>query len=227
MTNEKYTPRVIGQGIAGAAFVAANILLSPLTQRWYHKWGASDDELQRSLPGDELLPQAKSEITGAITVQAPAAQVWPWLAQIGCQRAGWYSYDLLDNGGIPSAERIIPEHQQIEIGDEVWLTPDGKARFPVAAVEPGKALVLSGLMDTKTGQEIAPHDPRPEAYFGGTQVYLLQELDAKSTRLLFRLRFAWSHSLSNTLIYRGFMEPISFVMGRKTLLGIKQRAEAT
>jgi hypothetical protein len=223
----KNSSRVIGEGIAGVAAVASTILLLPVTRLWYRRWGATDDEVQRSLPGDELVPHPKSEIICAITIQAPAAQVWPWLMQIGCRRAGWYSYDLLDNGGVPSAERIIAEYQHLEVGDEVLATPDGKLGFPVATIEPGRALVLGGTMDTRTGEQADPNDPNLEVYFSGANIFFVCELDERATRLIFRMRLDWNPSLLNTLIYRVFLEPISFVMARKTLLGVKQRAEAT
>lgn len=226
MTDRRNSPRVIGEGIAGVAAVASTILLLPVTRPWYRKWGATDEEAQRSLPGDEFVPHPRSEFTCAITIRAPAAQVWPWLVQIGCRRAGWYSYDLLDNGGVPSAERIMAEYQHLEVGDEVLLTPDGKMSYPVAMIEPGRALVLSGTMNTRTGEQVDPNDPDLENYFGGANIFFVYELDERTTRLIIRQRLGWSPSLLMTLIYRVFLEPISFVMARKTLLGIKQRAEA-
>ncbi|MEJ2211735.1 MAG: hypothetical protein P8129_22240, partial [Anaerolineae bacterium] len=134
--------RTIVEGLGGALTVAGTIVLSPLLAPWYRKWGATAEETQRRLPGDELAPQPRSEITCAVTIQAPVGEVWPWLVQIGCRRAGWYSYDLLDNGGRPSADRILPEHQHLAVGDEVLLTPKGPLAMPVAALEPVKALVL-------------------------------------------------------------------------------------
>jgi proline iminopeptidase len=175
---------VIGEGIAGVAAIASTILLLPLTRPWYRRWGATDEEAQRSLPGDELVPHARSEFTCAIGIEASAAQVWPWLVQIGCQGAGWYSYDLLDNGGVPSAERIIAEYQHLEIGDEVLLTPAGNMSYPVAMIEPGTALVLSGTMDTRTGEHVDPNDPDLETYFSGANIFFLYELDERTTRLL-------------------------------------------
>ena len=226
MTDKKNSPRVIGEGIAGVLAIASTILLLPVTRSWYRKWGATDDEVQRSLPGDELVPHPKSEFTCAITIQAVAAQVWPWLVQIGCQRAGWYSYDLLDNQGVPSAERIVAAYQHLEVGDEVLLTPDGKMSYPVAIIEPGSTLVLSGTMNTRTGEQVDPNDPNLENYFGGANIFFVYELDERTTRLIIRQRLGWSSSLLMTLTSRVFLEPISFVMARKTLLGIKQRAEA-
>ena len=225
MTDGKYSPKVIGEGITGAAAIAATILLLPITRPWYRKWGATAEEVQRSLPGDDLLPRQKTQMTIATTIHAPAAQVWPWLVQIGCQRAGWYSYDLLDNGGLPSADQIIDTFQHLQIGDEVPFTPDGKMGFPVAGIEPGKALILGGMLNTDTGEPADPHDPDLEKYFGGVIILYLDELSESTTRLIYRMPLVWNPSLLNTLMYGIFLEPISFVMARKTLLSIKQRVE--
>jgi hypothetical protein len=214
------------EGVAGIATIGATVLLSPLLHPWYRRWGASEEETRRSLPGDSLVPEPRSEITCAVTIKAPVDRVWPWLLQLGCQRAGWYSYDLLDNGGVPSADRLLPEHQHLAVGDTVLLTPDGRMGYPVAALEPGQAIVLGGTLDTRSGQGVEPGDPLPEAYYSGINVFVFDRVDDRTTRLLFRQRLGWSASLANTLIYRVFLEPIAFVMCRKMLKGIKRRAEA-
>lgn len=218
--------KVVFEGIVGAAAIAGSVLLSPLLRRWYSRWGATDDELSLAIPGDELVPRPKSQITMAITVKAPAASVWPWFVQLGCQRAGWYSYDLLDNAGIPSADRILPEHQQLEVGDIVKAMPKGDLGFPVAIIQPNRQLTLAGTMNTTTGEEADPNDPDLEAYFSGNQTFVLQEIDEQTTRLIFRMRIDWNPSLLGSVGYKGFLEPISFVMGRKTLLNVRRRAEA-
>jgi hypothetical protein len=218
--------QVVVEGIGGALIAGSIIFLSPLLRPWYRKWGATEKEAQRSLAGDQIVPRPRSEITCAITVNTPIEQVWPWLIQLGSQRAGWYSYDLLDNGASPSADRILPEHQQLAIGDKVLLTPDGRLGYPVAALEPHKTIVLGGTIDTRTGEGINPGDPLPEAYFSGINVFVFDRVDETITRLIFRQRLDWNPSFANTLIYRIFLEPISFVMGRKMLKGIKRRAEA-
>jgi proline iminopeptidase len=159
----------------------------------------------------------------AVTIGAPAARVWPWLVQIGCRRAGWYSYDLLDNGGQPSADRILPEHQHLAAGDEILLTPKGPLAMPVAALETEKALVLGGTINTATGEGVEPGDPLPEAYYTGINAFLLEPAGEGATRLLFRQRLDWNPRRLNTLIYRGFLEPISFVMARRMLKGIERR----
>ena len=225
MAGGKFNPKMIGEGILGAAAVGITILLSPLLRPWYRKWGATDDEVQRALPGDECVPHPKSELTFAITIHAPASQVWPWYVQLGCQRGGWYSYDLLDNGGFPSADRIILGYQHLEVGDMVKAVPNGSFGFPVAQIEPNKALVLAGTMNPKTGTPADPNDPGVESYFSGDQTFYLDAKDDNTTYLIFRMRTDWNPSWFNTLIYRGVVEPISFVMGRKMLLNIKKRSE--
>ena len=218
--------QTVVEGLGGALAVAGTVALSPLLAPRYRKWGATVEEAQRRLPGDDLAPHPRSEITCAVTIRAPVAQVWPWLVQIGCQRAGWYSYDLLDNGGQPSAGCILPEHQHLAVGDEILLTLKGPLAMPVAALETEKALVLGGTMNTGTGEGVEPGGPLPEAYYTGTNAFVLEPAGEGATRLLVRQRLDWNPSRLNTLSYRGFLEPISFVMARKMLKGIKRRASA-
>jgi hypothetical protein len=86
---------------------------------WQLRWGATDDEVRRVMPGDEIVARPTFNGTRAVTVAAPPSLIWPWIVQIGFSRAGWYSYDLLDNVGRPSATRIIPELQHLQPGDVV------------------------------------------------------------------------------------------------------------
>lgn len=225
------------EGVIGAVAIGLTILLSPLLRPWYRRWGTTGDEARLLLPGDELVPHPKSEITLASTVNAPVEYVWPWFVQLGCQRAGWYSYDLLDNGGVRSARRILPEYQQLRIGDTVKAMPKGDFGFPVAVLEPGQALSLAGTLNTRTGESAQPGDPNLDAYFSGDQTFYLQPVigpanraassvaNSAGTRLIFRMRMDWNPSPLNTLAYSLFVEPISFVMARKTLLNVKKRAE--
>jgi proline iminopeptidase len=213
-------------GIVGIAAIGATVLFSPLLRPWYVRWGATKAEASRRLAGDDLVPRPKSQITCARSISTSVEGVWPWLVQLGCQRAGWYSYDLLDNGGVPSAARILPEHQQLAPGNTVLLTPDGRLGYPVVVVEAEAILVLGGMLDTRTGGAIDPSDPLPEAYFGGSNVFVLEGIDDGSTRLIFRQRLDWNPTFANRLIYRVFLEPIAFVMARKMIKGIQHRAEA-
>lgn len=216
---------IILEGMVGAIAIAFTILLSPLLRGWYRRWGTTGDEAQRALPGDAITPEPRSDMTCAVAIQAAPAQVWPWLAQIGCGRAGWYSYDWLDNGGRESARRILPDHQNLALGDTVSATPDGRVRYPVAALEPGHYLILGGTLDTRTGQAAELSDPNLTAYFSGSNLFYLDETTPGTTRLIYRLRLGWNPTWLNTLAYRVFLEPISFIMARKMLLGIKERVE--
>jgi hypothetical protein len=223
MNNSKL--KLIIEGIVGVLAIAFTVLLSPLLRPWYRRWGASGEEVSRTFPGDDFVPRPKSELNLAISVRAPVDAIWPWFVQLGCQRGGWYSYDLLDNGGAPSAERILPEYQDLKVGGIVKAMPKGDFGFPVAVIQPGQALVLAGTLDTRTGQPADPNDPGLQAYFSGDQTFYIERRDDGTSRLIFRMRIDWNPSFANKLIYHYFMEPVSFVMGRKTLLNVKRRAE--
>ncbi|HEY6029312.1 MAG TPA: hypothetical protein VIU44_02045, partial [Gaiellaceae bacterium] len=104
--------------------------------------GATCAERRAPLPGDEVVPDARGSSTMATTIEAPPEAVWPWLVQMGYGRAGWYSWDRLDNGGVPSADEIRPEWQEIAVGDRLPSTRDGRSWFEVVELEPERALVL-------------------------------------------------------------------------------------
>jgi hypothetical protein len=217
----------IGEGIAGAAAIAVALLI-PFPRPWYRKWGAADAEVHRSLPGDDLVPHPKGEFTHAINIRAPAADIWPWLVQLGQGRGGFYSYEWLENlvgCDMHNADRIIPEFQHLEVGDSVRMHPKSGYPYVVAAIEPGRALVLQIRVDTQTGKTFELTDTMPKKYLNFSWVLFLDELDEGPTRLFSRSRNDWNRSFINTLVF-GVFGPISFVMDRKMLLGIKQRAEA-
>jgi hypothetical protein len=147
--------------------------------------------------------------------------------QMGQGRGGMYSYEWLENlvgCAIHNADRIIPAFQHLEVGDGIRLHP--KVSMPIAAIEPCRALVLHVRANTQTGRTFEVTDTMPEKYLDLSWVFFLDELDEGTTRLISRWRGDYNPSLGNALIYRVFTEPISFVMDRKMLLGIKERAEA-
>jgi hypothetical protein len=216
--------KVILEGLWGIVSIAFTVVFSPLLRRGYSHWGMSVEEARQPLPGDEYVPRPRSEVNAVVTVHARPEKIWPWFVQLGCQRAGWYSYDLLDNGGVPSADRILPEFQELAVGDTIKAIPSGGFGFPVAAFIPGEFLTLGGTMNTKTGQPGDPHIPPPD-FFSGDQTFVLQPMPDGTTRLKFRMRTDWNPSFGLNLVYRGILEPISFIMGRKMLFSIKQRAE--
>jgi len=216
----------IGEGIGGAAAIAF-ALLTPMLRARRTKWGATDAEVHRSLPGDDFVPHLKGGYTHAITIHAPAARVWPWLVQMGQGRGGFYSYEWLENlvgCDIHSADRIVPELQQLEVGDVVQMHPKATP-YRVAAIKPGRALVLQIRVDTQTGNTFELTDTMPDKYLNQSWVFFLDELDEGTTRLISRSRNDWNRSLGNALVF-GVFGPVSLVMDRKMLLGIKQRAEA-
>jgi hypothetical protein len=165
------------------------------------------DEARRSLPGDELVADAKVRWNHAITIRARPADIWPWLVQMGCRRAGWYSYDGLDNGGVRSAERIVAELQQIQVGDILPMTPKAQDRFVVRIVNPEQALVLGD----DTGSM--------------SWAFVLEQVDEASTRLITRSRGAVDR-LALGLMLKVIWHPLDFGMQRRQLLNLKRRVEA-
>jgi hypothetical protein len=164
------------------------------------------DEARRPLPGDELVPSAGLRWTHGITIRARPAQIWPWLVQMGCRRAGWYSYDALDNGGVASAERIIPELQRAEIGDIFPMTPTAEDGFVVRAVDPGRALVLG--------------DPAGAA----TWALVLAPVDGTTTRLITRVRAAFDRFVLG-VVFALLWRPIHFGMQRHQLCNLRRLVE--
>jgi hypothetical protein len=186
-------------------------------------WGASGQERRQSLPGDDLVP-ARWQTTRAITISAPAEEVWPWLVQMGYSRGGWYSYDWLEHligagdfaeGG--SARRVVPELQQLALGDTVALSPAGG--LTVAVLEPASALVLHYRMNLLTA---APADDDDPAIFDWTWAFVLHPVNEVSCRLLVRVRAEhrprWLLPLMALLL-----EPVHFLMERKMLRTIERR----
>lgn len=191
---------------------------------WFLKWGATDAEVRRPLAGDERVPAPRINATHAVTIHAPVAAVWPWLVQMGQGRGGFYSYDWIENLmglNIHNADRIIPEFQDLKIGDILPLAPNGFG-MPVAILEPRQTLLVHG--DTRVGGPGTPN-MKPGDYLNVSWGWFLDAIDERTTRLVARWRADWNPSPWNTLYYRAFLEPGAFLMERKNLLGIKQRAE--
>jgi len=145
----------------------------------------------RRLPGDDLLPDAGEQITQGVTIAAQPDAIWPWLVQMGCRRAGFYSIDALDNDDVRSAREIHPDLQRLRVGDVLPATPDGEDGFEVLALEPGRSLVLGGLYDADAKRQRAFDAPRPEHYWQATWAFVLEPLDGGTTRLHVRARAAF------------------------------------
>ena len=178
----------------------------------------------RSLPGDTLLPDGAHQITHAITIEAPPESIWPWLVQIGCRRAGYYSVDILDNAGVRSAREIHPELQELAVGDVLPATPEGEDGFEVLKVEAPLTLVLGGLYDTTTEAQRPFASPRPEHYWHVTWAFVLEPLDATSTRLYVRARAAFP---ARGRLHLAWIRPVHRLMQATQLRNLKARAEGT
>ena len=192
---------------------------------WHLRWGASAEEVARPLPGDDLIPDAKISSTHAITIHASPAEIWPWLAQLGQGRGGFYSYDWIENAmglDIHTANRILPEFQDLKVTDTIPLAPDGFG-LPVVILEPEQAMVLRGDTRLPSGDEMPAL--KPGEYLAAVWgFYLIGQVDG-TTRLVERWRADYASSVKNAVFYRAFLEPGAFLMQRKMLLGIKTRAE--
>ena len=225
--------------VAALVVLAVVAVYGLLIRPWHARWGATEDEVAASLPGDALVSQANISSTRALTIQGSASEVWPWLVQMGQGRAGFYSYEWIENLrglNIHNSDRILPEFQDLKVGELVPIAPDG-AGVPVAFLEPNRALVLGGRVDAQTKGPLGLEDffrivpgfvvKSPGAYYEASWGFFLQPIDAHTTILMERFRMDWGpNTLGNNLYYHGILEPGSFIMERKMLLGIKKRVEA-
>jgi hypothetical protein len=172
---------------------------------WQLTWGATSQEVSRPLPGDELVARPTFNATRAISIAAAPEQVWPWLLQVGLTRAGWYSYDILDNLGRRSARRIIPELQGLAPGDVVPMSPDGKQGMRVHSMDAPRSMVWGTPGETTWAWQLDRHSDG-------------------STRLITRVRsrYRW---LSPSIAFSALLEFGDIWMMRKMLLNIRDRAE--
>jgi hypothetical protein len=211
--------------------LAAGTILGLAYHMWLRPrhlhWGMTAEELDRDWPGDELVPNAVSDQTHAITINAPPSAIWPWIVQIGQDRAGFYSYTALENlfgCEMCNADRIVPEWQQRQVGEMLWMTPKRKyrgiGRMEVAVLDPNRAMIL-----------ISPNDvPPPLRLNGGarsTWAFILEPIDEHSTRFVMRARSEAVPQFRQRLASYAFWEPAHFLMERKMMLSIKERAERT
>jgi hypothetical protein len=198
-------------GVPLLLVLAVGILYWFPLRRLFGRWGATDAEMSRRMPADDAVPNPTYLTTLATTINAPPEAIWPWLVQMGYQRGGLYSYDWLDRlfGYLdrPSADRILPEFQSLAPGDVIPIGRGGG--FPVTIVDPPRLLVLSG--STKE--------------FAWAWQLALYPIAAGRTRLVSRNRGRLPRALGSWALTR-LLEPTAFLMTRRMLLGIRQRAEA-
>ncbi len=215
------TRKVIG---AGAALLA---LYAVWVRPRLRHWGATDEEVSATFPGAELVPGGKRGATMAITIETPPEQVWPWLVQLGGDRAGWYSWDRLDNGGRPSAQEIHPEWQQLAIGDSVkyWMNGEAVDAWTVAAFEPSRFLGLHGISGLR-GRTLDPAASLPKVYTEGLWGFQLKELPAGRTRLVIGGYETFHPPWLEAVAWLVF-PPMVWAMQAKMLTVLKQNVEAT
>ena len=195
--------------VAGLAAAAYAVLIRPRML----SWGSTDEERTRPMPGDDIDPDAAYVTTRAVTIQAPAEAVWPWLTQMGQDRAGFYTHNWVERllqSGIPDTAEIRPEWQHIEVGDLMRTNRDigGKSMgWPVVAVDPGRSLVVSS-----------------KSMPAGTYAFAIEPLDDGASRLIVRDRAHWNwwEGPFATLVY----EPLHAYMETGLISGVRRRAEA-
>jgi hypothetical protein len=191
--------------------------------RWMTNWGATDEEAAATLPGDEIVGQPRYRTTHAVTIDAPVEQVWPWLVQIGQGRSGMYSYDWVENLlglHMHSADRIVPELQTLSVGDVIRMVPEGTQpdlHFVVAQLDPPYVMVLGP--DNSRADALASDLPYP------CWTFHLRALPDSRTRLVVRFQSDFKPTPLGWLKNRYALEPVHFVMERKMMLEIKDRAE--
>ncbi len=175
-------------------------------RKWQLRWGATGEELSRPMPGDDIVTAPSFDATRAVTVNAPPQDIFPWIVQMGVTRAGWYSYDLLDNLGRPSARTILPECQPIKVDDLIAMSPDGKYGVNVK--------------DFKQDEWILWWEKN-----GATSwVWGFYPVNETQTRLVTRVRVKYNF-LSLDIFFNLLIEFFDIIMMRKCMLGIKERAE--
>jgi hypothetical protein len=191
--------------------------------------GATDAEARCPLPGDDVLPVGADTSTMATTIDAPPADVWPWLVQMGCGRAGWYSYDRLDNGGRPSAERIVPEWQLVSAGQRLSSDASGRGRywFAIERLDPERSLVLRACIDLSTGLSYEPGHGRPEAFSDSTWAFHLEPLDGDRARLLVRSRVEAAPLWRAVTMSMAFGLPSHAIMQTRQFRNLKRLARKT
>jgi len=192
------------------------------------RWDAADDEVRRPYPGGKLIRGGTRGATMAITIDATLEDVWPWLVQMGYGRAGWYSWDRLDNFGERSAEQIHPEWQEIALGDFLGPQEGMTSRaWAVAALERGRFLGLRASFDLRHGRWFDPTGTPPPFFTDSLWGFLLEPLPDGNTRLVvsgyWALRPRWLQPIMSVL----FLEPEHWIMQMRQFRNLKRLTEGS
>jgi hypothetical protein len=224
-----HTPRsaYILAGIEGT-LIALGAFLTPFLRSRRNRWGLSQAAADRDYPSDAYISQPRWGFTHGIHIAAPAEAVWPWVAQIGQDKGGFYSYELLENlvgCQMVNADRIVPKWQELHVGDSFNLHPE--AGIPIVLVEPGRAFAAGMAVDLDSGETFDPAQGLPNRYMNLCWLFYVEALEDGSSRFISHWQIGYTPSLANHLMYGPLIiEPVAFTMDRKMLLGVKQRAEA-
>lgn len=187
--------------------------------------GATEAEVAAPYPGITVIPGGRRSPTMATTIGAPPSVVWRWLAQMGYGRAGWYSWDHLDNWGHSSEATIHPEWQDIALGDRLPSMPDDAAWWEVAVLEPGRFLGLRASVDLR-GKPFDPNGPRPRAFTDSLWGFALEPLDDDRTRLVVSGYWAMEPGWAKALVNWLFLEPAHWIMQKRQFAKLRKLAEA-
>jgi hypothetical protein len=196
---------LLGGVVAVLGLIGAYVLL---IRPWHLTWGATDEEVRRPMPGDEIHASPSFNATRAVTIEAGPEHIWPWLVQMGYRRAGFYSYDRIDNDGVPSADHIISEYQNLKVGDRIPMAPNAYAE--VLEMDPHHSMLWVFRGD---GQ-----------WEDATWAWGLYQDDTHRTRLVSRLRvtYKWARP---SIVPMLVTDVVELAMMRECLLGVKRRAE--
>jgi hypothetical protein len=203
-------------------FEIGGAMVTPFFRPRRLRWGATDPELEQSYPGDELIPEPKWSATHAISIEATPQRIWPWIAQLGQGRGGFYAYQKLENlvgCQVENTCRVLDEHQHIRVGDPIRLHVQGPP-MTVAIVEEPTTLVLYGSP--------AAEDGGGGVVLATSWALLLLAREGGGTRFLSRTRYHHADDRRSAIVGGPtLLEPVSFVMERKMLTVIKALAEST
>lgn len=211
------------EGLEGAALIAFQLIFWPLTLKTRNRWGATDQETNSVLPGDDLVPTPKVGYTHAISIYCSKDQIWPWLVQLGQGRGGFYSYQWLENIAgcqIYNTDEILPEYQNMEDFKGIVLHPS-MPQIPIQNYQPEEYLLFHG--DSQFDQS---NEPGKENFMNVTWLFHLKEVAPNHTRLISRWRADFPNTFAAKLGYGApITGSIAHVMDVKMLKGIKRRAE--
>ena len=214
-----HTPRLVRAAGLLVALGAISAVYAAAVRPWFLRWGSTPTEATATLPGDSIIPNAAFQETRAITIHAPVEQVWPWLAQLGQDRGGFYSYDILENlvgCRMPTVDSLRPAAQQWTLGDKLWMYPADRAGgvgfATLRTYLPGRAMAFG-----TRNMGVAPGMPDD-----GSWSFALRRVDASTTRLIVRGRGVAQTTLLGAAFNYVVFEPAHFVMEKRMMIGIDQ-----